>query len=203
MPLSRSRTRPRRIRRAPPASSSRGWQQRKARITHTNRRLQTGSRSVRHYVKRRARTRPGIFGILTLGIAATAFTLIAIGSISQLAAWELGLAAEGVAFGTAWLLGDRANGQPSPAKQVIAKARASLCGAPTLDGTPCKKRGRCPHHQGGAGGGNKGTGGASTHTGRKPTVRAKPKAKTAPVHSTSSGPVPLLGKPHGSRRKTP
>lgn len=26
--------------------------------------------------------------------------------------------------------------------------RAGVCGAPTLDGTPCRRRGRCPHHHG-------------------------------------------------------
>jgi hypothetical protein len=184
----RRRSRPaprtqRRRRQAPVARRPRrGWQQHKPQPRGTHG-LRNQSRNIGRYVRRRARRRSWIFGVLTLGVAATAFTLVTIGSLSQLAAWEFGLAAEGMAFGTAWLLGEGKDGSPSPAKKAAkaVKSRAAVCGAPTADKSSCKNRGNCPHHK--AGGKATNTAGSSTTAAKsktkKPAPRSRPRKQPA------------------------
>lgn len=165
----------RRKRSAPVARK--GWQYHKSSISRTGRQYRANSRAIRRYV-RRPRRRSAIFGLLTLGVAATAFTLTAVGSLSQIAAFELGLAAEGMALGTAWLIGENKDGATgasrAKAKAKAIKTHAALCGAPTDDGTPCKRRGNCPHHKGGGSAGS-GTGARK----RLGSPKSKPRRQTA------------------------
>lgn len=132
----------------------------------------------RKAIGRRARRLAGrrgkAFGVISLAIAATAFTVALTGAVSEVAAWEFGLATEGLGLCTAWIVGDlRKPADQSHIKRTAAaaKARATMCGEATNDGTPCERLGRCPHHKGGAKNSPaKPTGKASAQSGTKRSV---------------------------------
>jgi hypothetical protein len=181
MPTTRNRTQAkpasqRRKRRAP--VPQRGWQHHKTTLTKTGRKYNRTRKSIGNRVRRINKRRGAVYGVLALGVAAVAFSLAFTGAVSEVAAWELGLAGEGLHFGVAWIVGDLRKPEAQSTLKNTAQAmktRAAVCGAPTVDGSACKNRGRCPHHQGKSSGGR---GGGQPKT-AKPQTR-RPASKSAP-----------------------
>lgn len=137
----------------------------------------------RRRVRRPPPRRGMIFGVLTVAIAAVALTALTIELVSTVAASELFFAAETIAAGTAWWIGE-----PAPPRQRTQRpagkggyVRGGLCGAPTSDKSPCQnpvKAGSkgCHHHSGGAAA--VGTTSGITKSKAKATA-PKPKTKAA------------------------
>jgi hypothetical protein len=179
-PRSRTKRQPasqRRPRRAP--TPARGWQQHKTKARHVGRKFRQQSKSIGATSRRMAKRKGAVYGLAALAVASVAFTLAVTGALSEVAAFELGLASEGATFAAGWIIGDlRKPADQSKLKRTAAaaKARATLCGAPTVDGTPCRNRGKCPHHRGG--------GSTASKTKAAPTTASK--AKTRPPRQTQT-----------------
>lgn len=166
-------------------TSQRGWQHHKARGRTAQQKLRHGARQAGTHSKRLMRKRGAIFGVLSLAVAITAFALVTVDAVTTLAAWELGVAGEGLSFGVAMIIGEKPE-QPGAvgrkAKQAAAYIRGHDCGAPTTDQTPCKKRVRhgvahCHLHGGGGG-----------------SAKSKPKTATAKSRPKPAASRPLVQK---------
>ena len=177
-------TRPRRRSSRTPASQRKprwtpvpkrtSWKQRAQRIRQNNRKIWRASRKLRGGARRRISKRNIFVGLFGLAIATTAFALAATSAISQVAAWELGIAAEGALVGADWLTRKSRDGGPSRAQRAAEKMRAPVCGAPRADGGSCRNRGRCPHHGGAAARSRtQGAGSKPKATGRPGTSRRR------------------------------
>lgn len=138
----------RRQARAPRASVVRS---RRHQLGKTRRTLVTRTRRIRSGFRRHVNRRNVLWSTGALAIGVIAFGLAAAGALSEIAAWELGFAGDGCWFAAAWITGDLRKGQDSHLRKAAtqAKSYAAVCGEPTVDGTACKNRGRCPHHRGG------------------------------------------------------
>jgi hypothetical protein len=133
---------------------------------------------------RRPRPRRGmLFGVLTVGIAALCLTAVAIELASTVTASGLFAAAEGIAAGTSWWLGEK----PPPKQKRQRPAgkagyqRGGTCGQPTADKSPCQNpvavgQSACHHHGGG--------GSAPSSTAKPAGKGTASKAKPAPAKST-------------------
>jgi hypothetical protein len=180
-PTTRNRTQvkpPSQRRKRPPPVPQRGWQQHRTTLTKTGRKCNRTRKSIGNRVRRINKRRGAVYGVLVLSVAAVAFSLAFTGAVSEVAAWELGLASEGLNFGVAWIVGDlrKPEGQSKLKNTAQAmKTRAAVCGAPTVDGSPCKNRGRCPHHQGKSGGGKSARSNTTKSQTRKPASTTAPK----------------------------
>jgi hypothetical protein len=197
-PRSRTTRQPpsKRRRRRPPVPQ-RGWQQHKAKATAVGRTFGQQSKSITRSSRKMARRKGAVYGLGALALASVAFTLAFTGAVSEIAAWELGVASDGLYFGVGWIVGDlRKPPDQSKLKRTAAaaKARAALCGAPTVEGKPCQRRGKCPHHKGG------GSGKSSKPAKQAPAPTAGP-SKTRPAHKRPAGPtVPNQGVPGTTHR---
>lgn len=200
-PRARSQGQPRSKRsttRAKPAPA-RGWQQHKPATTARRQRaLQAATRGwkttrtkTRTY-RRKARRRGTMFAILGTAVAAVALTLAVTELLAVTTSIELGLAAEGIAGLTSWILGE-----PTPPEEKRRRGRApgqgyvagGKCGRSCADGTPCENNKRagasgCYLHGGG--------GGPTPNT----TPKSKPrKPRGKPNDGSTSNGLPPSPKP--------
>jgi hypothetical protein len=194
----RTRAKPpsqRRTRRAP--VPRRGWQHHKVPRPAKRRGLTAATKQIRRTTTRmrsshrRINKRKGaIWSIVALGVAATAFSFAVTGVVSDIAAAEFGLATQGVFIIGDWVRRDvqKPAGQSKIKNTAAAmKAHAALCGAPTVDGTPCKNRGRCPHHGGSAARVRMAAGKSTASSGTPRRGASTPKQTTAQLNQGVPG----------------
>lgn len=147
--------------------------------------IQAAQRATRP--RRRRPRRGALFAILSVAVAGIGLSLVLIEAVSTVAALELAFAAETVAGGLSWWLGDRkpaTAAKPSGSKRPAGQGyiKGSKCGAPCADKTSCNNPVRhgqthCHYHGGGGGGSgggsNSGTKPGSSRNGKVPPNKNK------------------------------